>query len=218
MRRVFVTRTPSEGVIEQLRNEGYALAGESLLSFEPLPQPRIAADVDAVVFYSPRGAEHLSVENAALLRTADAPVIAAMGEGTATALRKRVIDPSIVGDGRADTLAASLRVLLRERVKHSGKPKLVFAQARESLRSVERSLGDEVDAISLTTYVASERIDVFVPVDSDVYWVTSPRSGRLLLNLLPRARERNVWAIGQTTRAALDALGVAATIKPWPSS
>ena len=92
--RVIVTRPREQaGVLaERLERLGFEVVLCPLIELEPVGPPAVdVTGYDWVVVTSPRGARELAAR-----RRGELPSVAAIGPGTAAALRERGIDPSLV--------------------------------------------------------------------------------------------------------------------------
>jgi uroporphyrinogen-III synthase len=90
--RVLLTGTRGEELASILRSEGFEVLERPLIRIEPLPGPPLRANgYDWVVVTSRNGVEEL------LRRLEGAlPRVAAIGPGTAAALRERGVEPALV--------------------------------------------------------------------------------------------------------------------------
>lgn len=218
---LFVTRGVPVGdhVRVQLEAEGYTVRGHSLLRFEPREPPALPS-VDWVFAYSPRGVRHLPDGHVRAIAERGIRV-AGMGTGTAQAWRARGCAVDFVGTADPATTAEAFAKTLAPPIGDAGaRPRVGFVQAANSLRSVERLLGDRVTAEALVTYASAIDAAAKVPA-ADVYWVTSPLNAEAVVARTPSRRSATWWAVGTTTAARLrDLLGdaTAVRIRPLPAS
>ena len=103
MARVIVTRPRAQAgpLVDRLEALGHEVVACPLIEIEPLPpEPIDTTPYDWVVVTSPNGAEHFDRRRSGTL-----PRVAAIGPGTAEALRERGIEPALVaGDSRQEGL------------------------------------------------------------------------------------------------------------------
>ena len=93
MARVIVTRPRAQAgpLVDRLEALGHEVVACPLIEIEPLPpEPIDTTPYDWVVVTSPNGAEHFDRRRSGTL-----PRVAAIGPGTAEALRERGIEPAL---------------------------------------------------------------------------------------------------------------------------
>ena len=205
---VFITRylAPDSVFYTQLTDAGYRVSGRSLIEFEAVPVRKIPA-VDWIFFYSRRGVAFLFDQISALPGECRLAVI---GPGTEKKLRSYAYRPDFVGTGKPEQVA-------RDFLKHAHGRRVLFPRARHSRRSVQRALGDAVEAVDLIVY--DNRPSGEVPTDDfDVLVFTSPMNARTYFQTRQRLPNQRVIAIGQTTAAALKELGIGRVEVAWEPS
>ena len=185
MARVIVTRPRAQAgpLVELLEALGHDVVTCPLIEIEPLPpEPIDTSGYDWVVVTSPNGAEHFDRR-----RTGPLPRVAAIGPGTAEALRRRGIEPALVaGDSRQEGLLA-------EFPQPPGH--VLFAAAEGSRRHLIDALGAEFVALYRTVLVRPE-----APPDGDLVVLASGSAARSFAEL---GLDVPVVSIGpQTTRVA----------------
>ena len=189
--RVAVTR--AAGQADELAQRLEALGCEPvvwpLIAIEPLgDEPVDAAAYDWVVVTSPNGAAELAH------RLASAPRrLAAIGPGTAAALRRHGLEPDLVP--RDSTQEGLLDEFPRP-------PGRVLVAAAEGAR---RLLADELDGDFVALYRTVELEPADVP-ELDLVLLASPSAARALART--SARSVPVVAIGPQTAAAAGELGL----------
>lgn len=189
--RVAVTRPEhqAEPLAERLRALGCEPVLWPLLAIEPLGgDPIDPTGYDWVVVTSPNGAAELA------RRLASPPNrLAAIGPGTAAALRARGLEPDLVA--RDSTQEG----LLAELPRPAGR---VLVAAAEGAR---RLLADELEADFLPLYRTVELTPAETP-DVDLVLLASPSAARALARTT--RRDAPVVAIGPQTAAAARELGL----------
>lgn len=192
-RRLRIAVTRAAGQAGPLAGRLTALGCEAvrwpLIEIEPLgDEPLELAAYDWVVVTSPNGADELA------RRAASAPRrLAAIGPGTAAALRRRGLEPDLVPG------VSTQEGLLAELPRSDGAPVLVAAA-----EGARRLLADELGAEFLPLYRTIELTPDAVP-DVDVVLLASPSAARALARTTCRAP---VVAIGPQTAAAARDLGL----------
>lgn len=188
--RVIVTRAreQAEPLASRLGELGHEVVFCPLIQIEPLGnEPIDCSGYDWVVVTSANGAAELVLRRAGVL-----PRIAAIGPGTADALRERGIEPALVA--RVSTQEG----LLAELPRPAGR---VLLAAAEGAR---RLLVEELDADFLPLYRVVEVIPETTP-EGDVVILASPSAARafgMLHAAIPAV------SIGPQTTAAARAVGM----------
>ena len=170
--------------------QGRELLGRSLLRFEPVAFTP-PADADWWFFYSSRAV-------AFGLAGGDPPAgtrLAAMGAGTAAALRQRGWEPAFTGVGYPEEVARQFGEVAAGR-------RVFFPRARQSRRSVQAALADRVTVLDAVCYdnVADPPP---APIVAEVYVYTSPLNVAAYLDHWAHAPGARVVAIGPSTAGAL---------------
>jgi uroporphyrinogen III methyltransferase/synthase len=183
--RVIVTRPRAQAgpLVERLEALGHEVVACPLIEIEPLPPDPIDTTVyDWVVVTSPNGADHF-----ARRRTGDLPRVAAIGPGTAEALRAHGIEPELVaGDSRQEGL-------VNEFPQPPGR--VLFVAAEGARRHLIDALGADFVPLYRTTLVRPES-----PPEGDVVVLASGSAARSFAKL---GLDVPAISIGpQTTRVA----------------
>ena len=220
-KRVVVTRARAQasGLAGTLRGLGAEVVELPAIRIEPrLDTPEVAAMVDDLHAYalicltSPNGAELLLEAMAARGFDARAfanATIAAIGPGTARALRSLGVIPDIVPPR---SIAESLVESLRE-VEVSDRPVLIAraAEARDVLPDALRERGALVDVVPLyeTVRDPSGEAEIERARDADYFTFTSSSTVRYFAETVgPDFRsEARVVSIGPVTSATIEELG-----------
>ncbi len=198
MKKVFISRHLDDGSIfyKTLVANGFAVHGESLLTFNPVPFAH-PPSFDWV-FFSSKTAVRFFLDNEQC-PSLEGVKLAAIGEGTAKALIERGHQPHFIGDGDpAPTAAWFLEVAKGSRI--------LFPRAKESRQSIQRLLGDAISAVDLIVYENFPRSDVDLP-DFDALVFTSPMNALAYFSS-KTWRGEVVVAIGETTATALHQIGI----------
>ena len=196
--RLFATRElpPGHPWRRALEAEGFAVTAYSLLAFEPVTAGEPPA-CDWVFVYSRTGARFGA---AALAALAPETRVAAMGPGTAEALRAVGRDPDFVGAGDPGPVAAAFATAAGPGAR------VAFVQAANSRRSVERLLGDRIRPLPYVVY--RSRVDpARAAPPAEAYLLTSPLNAEAALAHADPSAEFRV--LGETTAAWCRARGLA---------
>jgi uroporphyrinogen-III synthase len=198
MKKVFISRHLDDGSIfyKTLKANGFAVHGESLLTFNPVPfaSPQ---SFDWVFFYS-KTAVRFFLDNGQCPNL-EGKKLAAIGEGTANALIERGHHPHFIGDGEPVTAAARFLEVAKGR-------RILFPRAKESRQSIQRLLGDAIFAVDLVVYENTPRTD-FTLSDYQILVFTSPMNALAYFSIKTWKGEA-VVAIGNTTASALHQIGI----------
>ena len=190
--RVVVTGTDPR-VAERLRSEGFEVAECPLVRIEPLDGPPLRADgYDWVVLTSRNAVEEL-------LRRVEGPLprVAAIGPGTAQALREHGVEPAVVA--RRSTQEGLVADLPRP------VGSVLFAGAQDARDVLVRELGADFLPLYRTIEVRPKEVP-----RGDLATVASPSAARALAALgagLPCV------SIGPLTTAEAEAGGLAVVVE-----
>lgn len=197
----FISRdlAPNSDFRRLLTGAGWQVSGCSLLELSALPVAAIPP-ADWIFFSSQHAVRfffrHLEQAGAAT------PAVrwAALGGATAKVLETCVGTVDFCGSGDPVTTAAAFRQV-------AAGSTVLFPGARHSEQSVQRLLGGRITGIHLEVY--DNRPVADPPLRSDQVLVfTSPLNAAAYLNRHALQPEQRVVAIGATTAAALQALGI----------
>lgn len=188
--RIFVTRHLAEDDPwrRALAADGYAVTAYSLLRFAPVPAGPLPPG-DWVFAYS-RNAVRYGLPSLAAAKTR--PRVAAIGPGTAAAWREAGYEVAFEGAGDPRDVAEAFG-----RAAGPG-ARVVFLQAANSRRSVERVLGDRIRAVAHIVYRSEIDPGRRAP-PTQVMLLTSPLNAAAALRNLAPSRAPKLLAIGPTT-------------------
>jgi len=198
MKKIFISRDLDEGSVfkKMLTERGFEVADNSLVEFLAVPNISVPS-ADWVFFYSKNAVRFFC--QAVGLRTSKHHKTAALGPGTAEAMRAAGVLPDFVGDGDPiSTAEAFLKVAKGSRV--------LFPRASESRQSVQRILAGQIESLDLVVYENIAKREFQVP-DCQSLVFTSPLNAKAYFSKY-RFREEEVIAIGQTTAACLRQLNI----------
>ena len=190
MARVIVTRPRAQAgpLVERLEALGHEVVPCPLIEIEPLPpEPIDTSSYDWVVVTSPNGADHFERR-----RTGRLPRIAAIGPGTAEALRGHGIEPVLVaGDSRQEGL-------VDEFPRPPGRVLLVAAEGAR--RHLIDALGADFVPLYRTVLVRPE-----TPPDGDLVVLASASAARSFAQL---GLDVPAVSIGPQTTQVAERLGL----------
>jgi uroporphyrinogen-III synthase len=203
----FITRElqPDSPFRQQLEKAGWKASGQSLIHFKAVPFERVPA-TDWIFFYSKRAVRYFFEQLPAPLK--QSVKLAAVGPGTAEQLRQRGVQPAFTGNGIPQEVAHDFgRAAKRQHV--------LFPQARHSRQSVQKALGQRIQAQTLVVYDNRPLRDV--PLSrAQVLVFTSPLNVEAYFRQHQLLAGQQTVAIGQPTAEALGALDIAPKVAAAP--
>jgi uroporphyrinogen-III synthase len=206
-KRVFISRvlTSSSCFRERVGEQGWEVVASTLVEFKALPFGPVPP-VDWVFFYSKTAVrfflEGLSVPPLPSWRWA------ALGAGTAAAMRAAGLPIDFAGDGQPESTAAGFAALARGQ-------RVLFPRARQSRQSIERLLEGQIRPVSLEVYDNQPMENPVVP-PCQVLVFTSPLNAVAYFHAYQLMPGQQLVAIGHTTAAALERLGMSCRIAAAP--
>ena len=195
--RVFISRfLRADSPFWQL-GDGWQVVHQSLVDFSSLPFV-LPARFDWVFFYSAQAVysffEGLQQPLPLGLRWA------ALGPGTARALRDRGVEADFVGGGVAATLAEEFAA----RAKGCS---VLFPQARHSRQALEKIIAAQLEVYPLVVYDNQPKSVFEIPFCNYLIF-TSPMNAQVYYSRYPQEPGQQVIAIGQPTAEKLMSLGI----------
>lgn len=195
MIRIFISRDLKSDSIFKSGLEGkdkLELIAFSLISFEKV-------DIVALpkahwyFFYSSKGVDFFLGQ----LRKIETGVkLATMGNATAHTLRGYGYKVDFVGSGNPSQTSEDFR-------KQVARQSVLFIQAQESRRSVEKLLRGQIQTKSLVAYKNTPR-KIFKNPNADILVFTSPMNVQSYCSLYKLEARQKVVGIGKTTAKELD--------------
>lgn len=202
LRRVFISRSLGADSIfrKALEERQFELQDLSLIHFVPEPFKSLP-EVDWIFFYSRNAVSFFFQQLDWNGQTLSQGVqLAAMGPGTARELQRGGRPVAFVGDGRAETTAEAF-------LERAAGQRVLFPRAKISRRSVQSLIADRIQEKDLVVY-RNEPVEEFVIPYTDYLVFTSPLNAKTYYARYEPADEQRIIAIGATTEAALEKLGV----------
>jgi len=198
--KVFISRDleADSPFLQVLNPNWFDIRHESLVRFSPIPFEEIPA-CDWVFFYSRKGVQ-FSLQNEAFNFFIQEKKIAAMGEATAKSLQLFHIKTDFVGNGKPEQTASDF-------LRQAKGQRVLFPQAQQSRQSIQRILVNEIKGHSLVVYQNEMRQDFKIPYCHYLVF-TSPMNAQAYYQNHEVKTRQKVFAIGETTAAALKVLGV----------
>jgi uroporphyrinogen III methyltransferase / synthase len=197
-RTVAVTRARAQasGLAARLRALGAAVVEAPVIRIEPLPfDPPDLQEYDLVCFTSPNGVEAFFARTTRDARAFAGCTVAAIGPGTARALRKRGIEPDVVPERSvAESLVEALADVPAQRALVAR-----AQEARDVLPDGLRERGVEVDILPLYETVVEPLDEAALAAarDADIITFTSSSTVRFFLQA----------SGGETPRGAIVSIG-----------
>lgn len=185
-------------------NNSVEVIDNSLLRFEALPFQLPQTDFDWFFFQSPRGVDFFmaDVEAMSLKHTK----LAAIGKGTAKALEAHQLQPAFIGSGDPTKTAAAF-----EQVANGCN--VLFVRAAQSRCSIERALGQSIQAENLIVY-SNEIAPPAQTIPADILVFTSALNVHAWFKTHSKATvQQQFIAFGSSTAEALMEYGIQA---PYP--
>ncbi len=188
------------------RDKEVTIIDKSLLFFTAVDFDWPLKPFDWVFFYSPRAVDFFFKAVSSLPTTTR---LAAVGGGTAAAIRAAGYQPDFTGQGQPIDVAAAFLPVARGST-------VLFPAARRSGRSIEKLLGDAVQAQYLVVYDNQIQLENHL-VYTDWVILTSPLNVQAYFSCLPLCSTTTYLAIGSVTAQAMQQWGVKAAFPESPS-
>ncbi len=184
---IFISRDISKTNSIRITLGDYAIIKAfSLIEFNPIPFESFP-HTDFIFFYSKNAAKYFLSHASVSLKGIR---IACMGSGTAYFLKESGIIPDFVGKGNPNEVAADFLSLAK------GK-KVLFPQAKNSRKSIQKILGEHIVSFDLIVYNNSKK-KKFQNPKADILVFTSPMNVEAYFEYLDYKNEE-IIAIGNTT-------------------
>ncbi len=181
----------------QLEAKGFKIIDRSLLEFQRVSFNAFPT-TDWIFFYSRKAVDFFLSQLENIPKDLK---IAAFGSGTAEALNKHKVTPDFTGTGEgSSTLTAFLKVAGQQ-------PSVLFPQARNSRRTIEKLAGDQLISFPLIVYnnIAKTKIEA----SAERFLVfTSPLNVQAYFEHHNLRDHQQIIVIGKTTGAALEVYGI----------
>ena len=202
MPTAFISRaqTPESEFSRHLQENGWQVSARSLVRLTPLPFYEVPA-CDWIFFASQHAVRFFFQQIAAANISVPSVKWAALGAATAEALSGFVpqVDFTGTGDPVSSTAAFAAQV---------APCSVLFPAARHSMQSVAAQLSERFSILHLEVY-DNQPVDDVVLQQDDVLVFTSPMNARTYFTQHDLLLHQKVVAIGATTAAALQQLGIA---------
>ena len=197
-KKVFISRDLNDNSYfkKTLEAAGSTVEGRSLVDFEAAHFPALPP-ADWIFFSSKNGVKYF-LEQQKIPKNLK---IAAIGEGTAAALSDHNVKVDFVGD--IDDTAA----IAQKFGKIAAGATVIFPQARQSMRTVQEQVGDQINAVDLVVYENKPASAKGLP-EADVLVFTSPLNVRAYFKDNHIKKGQEIVVIGTTTAKAVEEAGV----------
>jgi uroporphyrinogen-III synthase len=193
---IFISKSIEEvqELIEFCKENDFDLVAHSFLSFKAIPF-EFPENTEVIFFGSKRGVEYFLNQQ----KIPNHIQIACVGKGTANYLKSKGFNPSFIGEksGQIESVSEDFKSWLGDR-------KVVFAQAKESNRSISSAINSS-NSTEISVYETI--INSATIVECDIYVFTSPSNvdGFLLENSISEKSIIIAW--GNTTENNLIKIG-----------
>ncbi len=197
-KRVFITRDLDKATFfkTNLTKQGHQVFGESLIEFSPVAFNETPV-TDWLFFSSRRGVQYFFEQSPTLSENIQ---VAAIGQGTALALKKYQQDIHFIGEH------TDLQQVANEFEKLAANQKVLFPMAQNSLQHIQKLLEGKVQVQNLVVYGNQPKRNFNLP-EVDVVVFTSPLNVKTYLNQQALSSHQTIVAIGASTAKALEEAG-----------
>ena len=183
--------------VQHLVAQGDIVHAESLIEFDLVPFNYFPY-CEWIFFYSPRCVQYFfDMADANRYRNSR---FAVMGTGTARAMIERDIIPDFIGNGNPEQTAESF-------VEEAYEQRVLFPQAENSRKSVEKLIADQVEVMDIVVYSNLAKKEFSIP-ESDILVFTSPLNAQTYFDKYSLMSKQKVLAIGKTTAESLRNMGI----------
>ncbi len=199
---IFISRHLNNRSLQGLlTSKGFSVLGESLIDFSRIPFQELPS-CDWLFFYSKKGVRFFL--ESLIDGKHDIPKhvkCAAMGNGTAKALKAYGIELDFVGNGEPNQTAKDFLALVKNKT-------VVFARAKRSKQSIQLRIEQEgVRCLDLIVYDNKIRDDFDFENTFNILVFTSPLNVHAFFSKYKLKPNQQLIAIGDTTAKALNDLG-----------
>ncbi len=197
-KKVFISRDLKEGSIfkSKLEAAGYQVNGKSLININSVEFGEFRK-TDWVFFSSKNAVKHFLGKT----KIEGGTKLGAIGLGTMNALKEMGYDTDYYG------MQSKIEDTARDFGTLAERQSVLFPQAKNSLRSIQKHLVDYVKIHDLVVYKNEPVQDIEVPF-ADILVFTSPMNARTYLEYYDIEDGQQIVAIGPTTGNTLEIFGV----------
>ncbi|MDQ3192795.1 MAG: hydroxymethylbilane synthase [Bacteroidota bacterium] len=203
--RVFITRDISENnyFYRSLDSNRYLVTGQSLIDIKPIRFSSIP-DTDWIFFSSSHAVIEFFKQKPSIKTGIKYGVI---GKGTEATLNTFDIKADFVG------ASAETNLVGKEFAQIADGKGVLFPQAKDSLRSVQKQLSFQTKVYDLFVYKSTSKNKITIP-ETDVVVFTSPSNVEAFFKHSDLSNVQRVICIGTTTAAKLKIFGVSDPVLP----
>lgn len=194
---VFVTTQAEEDALflKILQARGFNVKTESCISIEPVKIEHVP-ETDWLFFTSKNAVEYFFNQ----IGKIGISKIAAVGEGTAKAIRMHGRQVDFTGEGENEFIASEFLKLAKNTF-------VLFPQAKQSAGQLFELIGKETKAEKLTVYTNEKRVDFEID-DADIIVFTSAMNAAAYLDKKQIEKHQQIIAIGNATKEFLLTHGI----------
>ncbi|HET6245650.1 MAG: hydroxymethylbilane synthase [Bacteroidetes bacterium] len=203
--QVFITRDLDEDnyLLKSLTSNRYQVTGISLIDVKPIRFSSIP-DTDWIFFSSSHAVKEFFNQNPLVKPGIKYAVI---GKGTETTLNTKGIKADFVG------LSSDTSLVGKEFAKIANEKTVLFPQAKDSLRSVQKQLSFQTKIYDLFVYKSTPKNNISIP-QSDVVVFTSPSNVEAYFKFSDLSNVQRVICIGSATAEKLKTHGFNESVIP----
>ncbi len=200
---IFISRElHSDSPFNTLRSR-WNIVDCSLLQFETIHFGELPLS-DWIFFYSQKGVFHFFDQTSK--HDIVGRKIAAFGPKTAHALMEFEVSVHFIGTGYADQTAPAFLLLAKGE-------SVIFPRAKTSRKSMQKSLGQTIEAIDLVVYDNKPKEGIMIK-PCDILIFTSPLNAKTYFKYHQKLETQKVIAIGKTTATTINELGIRQVLVP----
>lgn len=200
MKKVFISRDLSEGsVFKEKLSDKFHIIDRSLIEFSLFPFTTVT-DTHWIFFYSKKAVHFYFKGLETYAYSMPDAKLAALGESTALAIKAKGFEPDFTGTGEPETTAQGFE-------KYAANQKVLFPRAKNSRKSIQQILSGKIKEIDLIVYENKPSAN-FEIAYCDILVFTSPLNAETYFEKYKRLDHQLILAIGHTTAAALNKIGI----------
>lgn len=203
--RIFITRDLQENnyFYKTLTASRYLVTAQSLIDIKPIRFSSIP-DADWIFFSSSNAVKEFFKQKPEIKTGVK---FGAIGKGTEVALNINGIKADFVGS------SAEIRMVGKEFASLADGKAVIFPQAKDSLRTIQKQLSFQSKIYDLFVYKSTIKKDLNIP-EADVVVFTSPSNVEAYFESADLSKVQRVIAIGTTTAAKLKRYGISDPLIP----
>lgn len=198
-KNVFISKDLDENSYfkQAMQQKNYTLTAKSLIEFTPIKYG-LVPDVQWIFFSSKHAVQYFFEQAPYLFEYIQ---FAAIGEGTANALKQKGLPIGFEGKGN------DLTIIAKQFQEIANNTAVLFPQAQNSLQTIQKQLPNSIQTINLVVYNNKPLPQIQLPNNLDILVFTSPQNVEAFCNKYTIKPTQKLIAIGTTTANALQQAG-----------